>query len=433
MSLSHVIGARCMACGNLHDLEHARYLCPDCEAAQGLAPPQAYPTLDIVYDYDRIRASATPATIAADPDRSIARYHALLPISDRASLPALPVGDTPLLPAPRLAALLGLQHVWVKDDGRNPTASLKDRASAVAVARARDLGLTTVATASTGNAAASLAGQIAAWPEGRCIIFVPAAAPPAKMAQLLIYGATVLAVEGSYDQAYDLCIAACERFGWYNRNTGMNPFTTEGKKTVSYEICEGLAQHDGRSPARWSAPDVVLVSVGDGSIIGGVHKGLSDLLALGWIDHMPRILGVQSQQSNALAQAWRAGETDRVAPVQATTLADSISVDWPRDARKALRAVRHSSGAFVEVSDDAILDAMKLLARATGVFAEPAGAAATAGLVAAVEQQLIGPDERIVVLNTGNGLKDITSARRAAGEPHRITATLAAVSAIVER
>ncbi len=425
-----------MACGKLHLLEATPYLCPDHPADQ--LGDRPYPTLDLAYDYDRIRAATNPARIAPDPDRSIGRYERLLPITGRESLAPLPVGDTPLLPAPRLAARLGLRDVWVKDDGRNPTASLKDRASAVVVARARELGLTTVATASTGNAAASLAGQMAVWPQGKCVIFVPHTAPPAKLAQLLVYGATVLAVEGSYDQAFDLCTAACARFGWYNRNTGMNPFTTEGKKTVSYEICEGLAsqarlaRQDGREPDRWLAPDVILVPVGDGSIIGGVHKGLADALALGWIEHMPRILGVQAEKSNALSQAWRRGETDHLAPVQATTLADSISVDWPRDARKALGAVRQTGGAFIEVSDAAILEAMKLLARSTGVFAEPAASAATAGLLAAVEQRLITPHERVVILSTGNGLKDIASARRAAGEPQRVAVDIDAVAQVLE-
>jgi threonine synthase len=401
-----------------------RYLCPD---HGDLPPDRPLPTLDIAYDYDRIAAQTNPAQMAADAGPGIGRYAALLPIADRRSLPPLPVGGTPLLPAPRLAAGLGLRQVWVKDDGRNPTASLKDRASAVVVARAREWGLRTVATASTGNAAASLAGQVAAWEGGRAVIFVPATAPPAKMAQLLIYGATVLAVEGSYDQAFDLCTAACERFGWYNRNTGLNPFTTEGKKTVAYEIVEALArQLDGR-PDRWLAPDVILVPVGDGSIIGGVHKGLHDALALGWIAHMPRLLGVQAAGSNALAQTWRQGDDEHLTAVRATTLADSIAVDRPRDARKALAAVRETGGAFIEVSDEAILEAMTRLARTTGIFPEPAAAAATAGLVAAVDRRLLDPDERVVILSTGNGLKDIAAARRATGEPIRIPPDLGAV------
>jgi len=422
---AHVLGGRCTACGRLVPLTPDRYLCPH---HGDLPPDRPLPTLDIAYDYDRIAVQTNPARMAADPDAGIGRYASLLPIADRRSMPPLPVGGTPLLPAPRLAAGLGLRQVWVKDDGRNPTASLKDRASAVVVARAREWGLPTVATASTGNAAASLAGQVAAWEDGRAVIFVPATAPPAKMAQLLIYGATVLAVEGTYDQAFDLCTAACERFGWYNRNTGLNPFTTEGKKTVAYEIVEGLAgQLDGR-PDRWLAPDVILVPVGDGSIIGGVHKGLRDALALGWIAHMPRLLGVQAIGSNALAQTWRQGDDERLVAVRATTLADSIAVDRPRDARKALAAVRETGGAFIEVSDEAILEAMTRLARTTGIFPEPAAAAATAGLIAAVDRRLLDPDERVVILSTGNGLKDIAAARRATGEPIRIAPDLEAVA-----
>lgn len=426
---AHVLGGRCTACGRLVEPTPERSLCPD---HPDRSPEAPLPTLDVAYDYDRIAARTNPTRIAGDPDPSIGRYEALLPMSDRRSLPPLAVGGTPLLPAPRLAAALGLRRVWVKDDGRNPTASLKDRASAVVTARAREWGLDTVATASTGNAAASLAGQVAAWGGGRSVIFVPATAPPAKMAQLLVYGATVLAVEGTYDQAFDLCTAACARFGWYNRNTGLNPFTTEGKKTVAYEIVEALARQEGLAPGRWLAPDVILVPVGDGSIIGGVHKGLRDALALGWIERMPRLLGVQAVGSNALVQAWRSGATDRVLPIRATTLADSIAVDWPRDARKALAAVRETGGAFIEVTDEAILEAMTRLARSTGVFAEPAAAATTAGLVAAVAQGLIAAEERVVVLSTGNGLKDIAAARRSAGEPLRVAATLDAVAAALE-
>ncbi|NOX63948.1 MAG: threonine synthase [Chloroflexi bacterium] len=416
-ALGHVIGARCMVCGKMHDLNAAPYLCPEHpELAPGRAEASGLPyaTLDIAYDYEAIAAQTSPAAIAADPDRSIGRYHALLPLARRESLPALAVGDTPLAPAPRLAKAVGLKRVWVKDDGRNPTASLKDRASAVVVARARELGVTTVATASTGNAAAALAGQVAAWPEGRAVIFVPETAPQAKIAQLLIYGAQVLAVRGGYDDAFDLCITASNVFGWYNRNTGYNPFTSEGKKTVSFEICEALAKQERSGETGvWLAPDVILVPVGDGSIIGGVYKGLHDALALGWIERMPRIIGVQSERSNALARAWANG-FERVSRIQAATLADSISVDWPRDARKAMRAVRESGGAFIEISDEAILEAMQRLAQTTGVFAEPAAAAATAGLFAAADARLISPDERVVVINTGNGLKDVANAMKAA-------------------
>ena len=307
--------------------------------------------------------------------------------------------------APRLAARLGLTHVWVKDDGRQPTASFKDRASAIAIVKAWEANAEVITTASTGNAAAALSG-LAASVGATTVIFVPASAPQAKIAQLLTFGSTVMLVEGSYDDAFELCLQAADAFGWYNRNTGFNPYMSEGKKTVSYEICEQL---------HWSAPDVVFVSVGDGCIIGGVYKGFYDLLQLGWIDHMPRIIGVQAEGSNYLAEAWKKGEDVLTKPpIQAHTVADSISAGLPRDRIKAMRAVRESRGAFVTVSDEEILLAIPELAQSTGVFAEPAGAAAYAGLRKAVALGLVSTEERIVVINTGSGLKDVASAMRAA-------------------
>jgi threonine synthase len=345
-------------------------------------------------------------------------------VQARGSLPPLPVGGTPFLAAPRLGETLGLRSLYVKDDGRNPSASLKDRASAIAVARAQEGGYPVAATASTGNAAAALAGQCAA-ADQPCVIFVPKTAPRAKIAQLLAYGSRVLAVEGSYDQAFDLCTAACAEFGWYNRNTGYNPFMTEGKKTVAFEIAEQLAEA-AASYAHFEVPDAVFVSVGDGCIIGGVHKGFLDLMRLGWTTRMPRIYGVQSSASAALANAWREGRSVPE-PVVATTRADSISVNAPRDALKALAAVRDTGGEFVVVDDDAILAAILPLARLAAVFAEPAGAAALAGLQAVAARGAIGRDESVVVINTGNGLKDVAAAMSVTGEPAVIEPTLAAV------
>jgi threonine synthase len=212
-------------------------------------------------------------------------------------------------------------------------------------------------------------------------------------------------VEGSYDQAFELCLEAAAKYGWYNRNTGYNPYMTEGKKTAAYEICEQL---------NWDAPDVILVSVGDGCIIGGLHKGLKDLMALGWIEKMPRLIGVQSEGSNFMAKAWENDEdvlTKR--PIVADTVADSISAGLPRDRLKAMSAVRETNGAYIQVTDEAILAAIPALARGSGVFAEPAGAAAYAGLVKAVDNGLVSVDDRVVVVNTGNGLKDVQSAMKA--------------------
>jgi threonine synthase len=338
----------------------------------------------------------------------------------------LRVGGTPLYDAPHLAHLHGLRQVWVKDDGRNPTASFKDRASAVAVVKARSLEAPIITTASTGNAAAALSGLCASVGQAN-VIFVPASAPEAKIAQLQVFGSIVFLVDGSYDDAFELCLLAADRFGWYNRNTGYNPYMTEGKKTVSYEIAEQLG---------WEVPDVVLVSVGDGCIIGGVHKGFKDLLALGWIERMPRLIGVQATGSSYLYDAWRNGEDVRGKPaIRPQTVADSISAGLPRDRLKAMAAVVESGGAYVAVSDAEILAAIPALARGCGVFAEPAGAAAYAGLQTAIDQGHIHADDRVVVINTGNGLKDIASARRAAHAagpaPLRIQPDLNAVAAAI--
>ena len=425
-----IAGLRCLRCGRTFPADYAGFLCPDhANAGSDLG------TLDVLYDLDAVRAATSPAAIAADPDPSIGRYWALLPIRDRANLPPLPVGNTPLLHAQRLGASIGLPRLYLKDDGRNPSASFKDRASAIAVARAQEEGRDVVATASTGNAAAALAAMAAA--AGRpSVIFVPKTAPQAKIAQLLVYGSTVLAVDGSYDQAFDLCMDACAEFGWYNRNTGVNPYMTEGKKTVSFEIAEQLARltatDAGDTAPVFVAPDAVFVSVGDGCIIGGVHKGFKLLYELGWIDRVPRLYGVQSTASPALYNAWRAG-AEIPAPVHATTRADSISVDAPRDPVKALNAVRQTDGAFLAVDDDAIMQAMLPLARLGAVFAEPAGATAYAGLLQAQADGLVGPEETIVVINTGSGLKDVNAAIQATGGVQVIAPTLDAVRAALAR
>lgn len=407
---------RCLICGRTYTPSDVQYICPE-HGQEGI--------LDVIYDYDTLRQQISREQISANRDYSIWRYRSLLPVAPDAAAPPLQVGWTPLYPAPRLAEVLGLHYLWVKDDGRNPTASFKDRASAVAVVKAREQGTEVVTTASTGNAAAALSGLCASVGQ-KNVIFVPQTAPPAKIAQLLAFGSTVLLVQGSYDEAFELCLQAAHHYGWYNRNTGYNPYMTEGKKTASYEICEQLG---------WDSPDVILVSVGDGCIIGGLHKGLKDLLALGWIDKMPRLIGVQAEGSSYLAQAWRNGEDVLTKPaIPANTVADSISAGLPRDRIKAMAAITETHGAFVTVSDEEILGAISALARGCGVFAEPAGAAAYAGLVRVVTDKLVKPNERIVVLNTGSGLKDVASAMRgveAVGtRPQIIPPDLGAVQAL---
>jgi threonine synthase len=366
----------------------------------------------------------SPGKIAESQERSIWRYLPLLPVMDPGHFGTAlrAVGWTPLLKAGRLGGDLGLRHLWLKDDGRNPTASFKDRASAVVVARAQEIGAEVVITASTGNAGAALAGMAAA--AGRpAVILAPKTAPPAKVAQLLVFGAKVILVDGTYDQAFDLTLEAAKAYGWYCRNTGYNPFTAEGKKTAAFEVCEQLTSAMGVGarhgvPLRdkgWESPDAVFVSVGDGNIISGLHKGFRDLVDLGWIDHVPKLFGIQSSGSAAIANAFHRG-TEVIEAVQADTLADSISVDLPRDGLRGLRAATRTSGAYVTVSDEEILQAIAALGKREAVFAEPAGATAYAGLVKAVSNRLVAPDETVVVLITGSGLKDVRAATRAVGE-----------------
>jgi len=406
MSSRHknILGLRCVLCGAEYGMDEVPYVCPR-HGSEGI--------LDVVYDYDWIRQRLSRESLAKDSNTSIWRYLPLLPVADPATIPPLQVGWTPLYPARRLREQLGLRNLWIKDDGRNPTASFKDRASAVGVARALELGITTMTAASTGNAASSLAG-IAASVGMPTYIFVPETAPQAKVAQLLIFGSNVLMVKGTYDQAFDLCLAASDEYGWYSRNTAYNPYLSEGKKTASLEICEQLG---------WEAPDRIFVSVGDGCIIGGLWKGLKDLLALGFIDRMPKLMGVQAEGSAVLVKAWQQG-TEEIEPIVPDTLADSISVGIPRDRVKALRAVRQTNGEYIAVSDEEILDAMRVLARVGAVFAEPAGAAGFAGLQKMLREGRISPDERIVVLVTGNGLKDVASAIKATGKSHLLEPTL---------
>lgn len=329
--------------------------------------------------------------------RGMARYASWLPISGPDVLPPLLVGDTPLSAAPRLAALLGLQNLWIKEDHRNPTGSLKDRASAAVIGAARDRGIDLITCASTGNAACSLAGLCASVGM-RSVIFVPASAPEGKIVQLLIYGAEVLLVHGTYDDAFELSLEASRQFGWFNRNTGYNPVTTEGKKTVSLELFEQLPELDA-----------VFVSVGDGCIISGIGKGFQDLVSAGLLTQMPRLYGVQAEGSSVLSKAHRnAGKI--VAEPGANTYADSICVGEPRVAHQALLSVQRSGGSYLVVSDEDIRQAQLQLARSSGVFAEPAGAAALAGLKPALEAGLIHPEEKIALIVTGHGLKDIRGA-----------------------
>jgi threonine synthase len=395
--MAKFLGYRCSTCKMEYKPSQVNYTCP-----------QDGGNLEVVLDLAYIRQHYQPEDVTARTNYSLWRYlPPLIPVEDPQGegTPLDFVGWTPLFRLPKLAQQVGIKHLWIKDEGRNPTASFKDRASAVVVARAREIKAEVVVTASTGNAGAALAGMSAALGQ-RSVIFAPRTAPPAKVAQLLVYGAYVILVDGNYDQAFDLAVESSNRFGWYCRNTGYNPFTLEGKKTAAYEIWETIIMPEDV----YQGPLTIFVSVGDGNIISGLHKGFKELRALGWLDEIPRLFGVQAEGSAAVANAFFAG-SEQIVPVCSHTLADSISVDLPRDGVRAVRAARETGGGYVTVSDEQILQAIASLGK-VGIFSEPAGAAAYAGLMAAVKQGMIKAQDAVLVLNTGNGLKDIQAAMR---------------------
>ncbi|MBI5964550.1 MAG: threonine synthase, partial [Chloroflexi bacterium] len=411
-------GYRCSLCGIEYLPGQVTYTCPKDGG-----------NLDVILDYDSIKKKFQPEDITSRTESSLWRYLPLLPVDEPEgdSTPLHAAGWTPVFALPRLAEKLNLKHLWLKDESRNPTASFKDRASAVVVTRARELKAEVVVTASTGNAGAALAGMSAAVGQ-KAVIFAPKSAPPAKVAQLLVFGAKVILVDGTYDEAFDLSIKAANEFGWYCRNTGYNPFTLEGKKTAAFEIWEWWIEahrnwHKKESPLDNHSPLSVFVSVGDGNIISGIHKGFKDLLALGWIPNMPRIIGVQAEGSAAIANAFNAN-TETIIPVSATTIADSISVDLPRDGVRAVRAAKETGGTYITVSDDEIIKSIAELG-GMGVFPEPAGATAYAGLVKAAGSGVVGSDDPVLVMNTGSGLKDVRAAMKAVVEAPIIEPTLA--------
>ena len=391
--MKHVLYGKCVKCGKTYD------------AVPDLTNCECGGILDIVYDYDYIRTRLTKEKLAARQDHTMWRYRELLPVEEDTPNTPLRVGWSPLYEEPRLAEQLGLKRLWVKDDGQNPTASLKDRASAMAVAKAREAGAKVIACSSTGNAASSLAGNAAA--AGlKTYIFVPSRAPKGKVAQLMTFGATVISVQGSYEETFELSKQAIDRWGWYNRNAAINPYLSEGKKTVALEIMEQLS---------WQVPDYIAISVGDGCTIAGLWKGLKDLYAIGFIDRLPRLISAQAEGCCPINRAI--AENKPWEPMEENTLADSIAVGVPRNADKALTAIRESDGIVVNVSDQEIMAAPQRLGRTCGVFGEPAGVTGAAGVKKLCEQGVIGKDDTVVSVVTGNGLKDVANAIKAAGEP----------------
>jgi threonine synthase len=388
----------CSVCGQVHRPGESEYTCVACYT--GVLEPTAL-------------SAATIEAPVFTPSPGMWRYEHLLALSPHAPRPPLPVGGTPLVPAGRLAEQLGLPNLWIKNDALNPTGSLKDRASAVSLARAAEIGAAGIAVASTGNAGSSLAG-LAASMGMPAVIFVPESAPRAKLIQSLLYGARVFAVRGTYDDAFDLCLEACTHFNWYNRSTALNHWTIEGKKTVAFEIYEQFGNR---------APDLVLIPTGDGCILSGVARGFHDLLDLGLIDRLPRLIAVQAAGSNAIARLL----TGDPPLERAHTVADSIKVRVPRNGKLAVRDIRACGGRAIVVLDEAILTAVSDLAATTGIFAEPAAAASLAGLRALLQEEPIDADATVVLMVTGNGLKDVDSAAATAPAPTVIEPSLEAV------
>lgn len=375
---------RCTDCGSSFDRDAVRYLCPACGAAYRPGMPLVG-VLEAVFD-------AAAVAAAFDPERPDWQLFCAV---EAAFHPPLPVGGTPLLRAARLGAELGLERLFVKHEGLNPSGSLKDRASFLVAAEARRLGETRIVTASTGNAASALA-CVCASAGLEALIFVPETAPRAKLVQMLVHGARVLPVKGSYDEAFRLSLEYTAARGGLNRNTAYHPLTIEGKKTAGLEL---YAQ------AGFRVPDAILVGTGDGVILAGLHKAFVDLRRAGLTGRLPRLVAVQAATSDAIARYWASGS---YANVQPRTRADSISVGCPSHAHGARRALLESGGCAVVVEDAEILEAQARLARTTGVFAEPAAAAALAGLVRIQSgPRRFDAGETVVLMATGHGLKDV--------------------------
>ncbi|MDD5091103.1 MAG: threonine synthase [Candidatus Wallbacteria bacterium] len=372
------------------------YTCPQC-GDQGL--------LDIQYDYRKVKELGwcMKGNFSAP-----ARYCRLLPLDSEYNDADMPVsvGNAPLIRLRTWEKQFGQSSVSLLDDTREPTASFKDRASVIASLKARELGESVVTCASTGNAGSSMAGINAAFGLSTRI-FVPEKAPIAKLTQIITFGATVFRIRGTYDNAYDLCQVVARKQGWYNRSTGYNPVLLEGKKTAAFEIYE-----------KCGVPDRVYVPVGDGCIIAGIYKGFQDLVALGVCQEFPFIVGVQADGSAAYCRAVENGFAMQT--VKASTIADSISVDLPRVFSQAIRIAQSGHGSFISVSDSEILNAQKQLAACCGVFAEPAAAAAAAGFIRDKQSGVLSGREKVVLLITGNGLKDVQSALSGVALPEPI-------------
>ncbi len=378
---------KCISCGKKYPDHDLIYLCPECESKYPKNPPKGI--LKILYPYEELKNK--------DYDFSKLiknNYLDLLPIKSLESLPELQIGNTPLYHQQVRFGDKSTIEIYLKDDSQNPTFSFKDRASAIVSASAEEHDLKIIVTASTGNAGSSMAGICAAQGQ-KAIVIVPANAPIAKLTQIIMYGATIVPIKGTYDDAFDLSVKASKEYGWYNRNTAYNPLTIEGKKTVSFELFEQLDE---------TIPDNIFVPVGDGVIISGVYKGFEDMLKLGIIENIPKIVAVQADGSDNLVRNL---DNKKFEVRSSNTVADSISVDYPRNFYMVRDYLKKYNGEWITVTDDEIIKASGSLAKTTGLFAEPAAAAAYAGIIKCSQSNRIKPNSKNVVLLTGSGLKDI--------------------------
>jgi len=402
-----ILGLRCRECGREYPAEPI-HVCEWC-----FAP------LEVVYDYDEIARTLTREKIAAGP-RSIWRYADLLPGSDKRV--DLGAGFTPLVPAPRLGAELGLHDLWVKNDTANPTHSFKDRVVSVALTSARDFGLSTAACASTGNLANAVAAHAAAAGMD-AYIFIPADLEQGKIVATAIYGPKLVAVEGTYDDVNRLCSEIAGQFEWAFVNVNIRPYYAEGSKSLAYEIAEQLD---------WRAPDHVVVPMASGSLLTKIRRGLDELVRVGLLDeHSTRVSGAQAEGCSPIAIAFAAGE-EHIRPVKPNTIAKSLAIGNPADGYYAIKTVRETGGGMATVTDEEIIDGISLLARTEGIFTETAGGVTVATLGKLVREGVVRPDERTVALITGDGLKTIEAVSERAKPSFTIPPKLEAFAARLE-
>jgi threonine synthase len=404
-----VTGLRCRECARPYPAE-ALHVCDYC-----------FGPLEVVYDYDALRATVSRAQIEAGP-QTIWRYAPLLPVVDNAPID-LGTGCTPLVRADRLAAELGLGELWIKNDTANPTGSFKDRVVSVALTKARQLGFKVAACASTGNLANSVAAH-AARAGMVSVVFIPHDLEVAKVVTTAVYGGNVISVEGNYDDVNRLCAElASEHPAWAFVNVNIRTYYAEGSKTLAFEVAEQLG---------WQAPDHVVVPVASGSQLVKVAKGFRELYDVGLLDEEPhvRVSGAQAAGCSPVATAF-AEKTDAIRPVRPHTIAKSLAIGNPADGWYALKTVRDSGGSFESVTDEEIIDGIRLLARTEGIFAETAGGVTIATLAKLADQGVVRSDERVVAYVTGHGLKTVEALSATVGPTTTIAPTMEAFAAAV--